>query len=473
MKTISCYFPAKRGMLLLFLLLLAACTSRGLDSPESRQGESEVPTVRLTVAIQEYVNQDVLRTAVQKFEAANPGVEVELIRMPADRYDESLHMMMTSGEGPDLFNASTGWLATYLYKNWLLDLSEWVEPSLLAGYPAWAIDYTRENSHFYAIPSEAATLRLVYNKKLFRRAGLDPDLPPGTLAELRQYASRISQAGEGYRIYGFALPAGENEPLLQALEVGSTRSGLYYYGYDNGKYDFSVYAPWFELMLHMKQDGGMFPGETSLTADTALTQFAEGNIGMMYMTNREFVSLSQMMKDRSALGIALPPVYDPASKTKGALMITLQAPLVVHNHSEHKAEAVELWKWLHDGSYQEQLYRLGVSIPLQRKGGLPDRQTNHVLQDFQPGEAEAPYPQEPKFILENRSASGVANVSYASRTRVYKDILLGVTSPREALLLLSEQYNRSLGNAVYRGLINMEHYIYPDFDPLSPMNESK
>ena len=33
-------------------------------------------------------------------------------------------MLMTSGEGPDLFAVQSDWIKTYMYKNWFKDLTE-------------------------------------------------------------------------------------------------------------------------------------------------------------------------------------------------------------------------------------------------------------------------------------------------------------------------------------------------------------
>jgi multiple sugar transport system substrate-binding protein len=472
MKTYYCHNILKCLFVSFVIVTIAGCASGNRASFDSGLESSEPVAKKLTITVQENAHSNTLRSMIRKYERTHPDVKVEIVRLPSDRYEELLHMLMTSGEGPDLFHASTRWMATYLYKNWLLDLSDWVELDLLAEYPRWAVDYTRTNSRFYALPSELTTLRLVYNKELFRHAGLNPEAPPETLSDLRDYAIRISQAGQGYRIYGFALPAGENETLHQALEAGSTRSGHYYYRYEDGVYDFSVYLPWFETILEMKQEGGVFPGETSLSMDTALTQFAEGYIGMMYMTNRDFFALTQSMEDHSSLGVALPPVYSDAVKDNGALMLTLQAPLVVHNHTEYRTEAVDLWKTLHTEAFQDQLFREDLSIPVRRMSVM-NAETDRALSSFQPIGQESPYPQEPKFILENRSVDNFANLSDSLRMGAYRDILLGITAPEEALNSLSGQYNRSLENAIYRGLINMEHYIYPEFDPLQPIHEIK
>lgn len=57
----------------------------------------------------------------------------------------------------------------------------------------------------YGVPLYADVSALFYNKDLFRRAGLDPDKPPTSLAELRAYADKITALGGG--IKGYYLPA--------------------------------------------------------------------------------------------------------------------------------------------------------------------------------------------------------------------------------------------------------------------------
>ncbi len=43
----------------------------------------------------------------------------------------------------------------------------------------------------YALPSAPYTIALLYNRKLFREAGLDPDRPPRTIAELDEYHYKL------------------------------------------------------------------------------------------------------------------------------------------------------------------------------------------------------------------------------------------------------------------------------------------
>jgi multiple sugar transport system substrate-binding protein len=455
----------------------AGCSFKGGNRPNE---DTETPLeqkTRITLAVQSSAESNAIESLIEQFNAVHPGFYVEVVNLPRDRYDQMLNMRMTSGEGPDVFQIGTGWLTPYIYKNWLLDLSEAVSEQELNAFPRWAFDYTKQNKHFYAIPSGMMTLRLIYNKDLLARAGYNPENPPSDLGELKNYADKISQAGTGYQQYGFALPAGEDwAGFQQSLEMASTYSGINYYDFAQGKYDFAVYKTWFQTMLDMKQQGGLFPGETSLKSDTALTQFAEGNIGMMYVTNRDFVMLGRMKPLQFAWGIAMPPLSKPSDRGKGALMIYPEPPLAINAYTNHKQEAVELWKFLHSREYLGTMYKQGGAIPTLE--GITDdpqfRQLQPQFDAFLPNGEESPYPKEPKFILQNiPTLFSPKNLGDAARMKAYRDILQGLQSPAEMLNKLTLQYNNSRDDAVLKKLINLNDYVDPLFEPRNPLKKNQ
>src|SRR5690606_7437047 len=54
----------------------------------------------------------------------------------------------------------------------------------------------------YGVPNVNYSVGLVYNRKLFTEAGLDPDAPPATWAEVREAAKKIAALGPGHVGYG-------------------------------------------------------------------------------------------------------------------------------------------------------------------------------------------------------------------------------------------------------------------------------
>ncbi|WP_090635554.1 ABC transporter substrate-binding protein [Paenibacillus sp. UNC496MF] len=468
--------PAKLLLAGLAFLAAAGCAGSAAD-PGAEPDPAAAASETIKLAVEDSPAAKDVERLIAAYNAEHPDSPAELIELPRDRYDESLNLLMTSGEGPDVFQIGTGWLTSYIYKNWLLDLSEAAPDEVRQAYPAWAADYTKQNDHYYAIPSAMSTVRLVYNKELLASAGCDPDDPPATLDEVTACAVRVSKAGTGYRKYGFALPASEDETgFQQPLETAGTYSGAYYYDFAKGSYDFSVYLPWFEAMLAMKRDGGLFPGEMSLKADTALTQFAEGNIGMMIVSSRDIAALDRLTPASFAWGIAMPPLFDAADRGKGALMIEPEPPFAVNAVTAHRDGAIALWRYLLSDGYLGELYKAGDVIPARGDVTADARYRPELpaMGRFLPGSGESIYPKDPKFILKYEPTQfSQRNLGDAARMKAYRDILQGLREPKEALDELSAQYNKSLNDAVYQKLVNRNDYVMPDFDPLHPLAGTK
>ena len=76
----------------------------------------------------------------------------------------------------------------------------------------------------YGVPLYADVSALFWNKDLFRKAGLDPEKPPTSLAEIREYADKITALGGDVK--GYFLPgscAGCNIFTVGAADVGERR----------------------------------------------------------------------------------------------------------------------------------------------------------------------------------------------------------------------------------------------------------
>jgi len=85
----------------------------------------------------------------------------------------------------------------------------------------------------WSMPFNASDPVLFYNRQAFEAAGLDPDKPPVTLDELRQYAEQIVESGAS--TYGLALDTGVNSGGGWFLEQWLARAGLPYADNQNGR----------------------------------------------------------------------------------------------------------------------------------------------------------------------------------------------------------------------------------------------
>ncbi|MDQ0194217.1 ABC transporter substrate-binding protein [Paenibacillus wynnii] len=476
----------KRGWLLV-ICLLAGILVIGMvvfsrlfftDLDKEHEVESTAKT-QVKLALYDWTHNLEVQNVIKQYNESNPDyIEIVIMDISRDDYNDTLNMLMTSGEGPDVFIVDQAWLASYVNKKYLENLAPYLSQSEMKRYPQWSLDYARRSlfkGGIYFVPTSVETIRLIYRKDLFRRAGLDPERPPATFAELKNAAKQITDTGVGVQKYGFALPAGDNQHSFQVdLEMSNTYSGLNYYDYRTGRYDISVYLPWLRTMREIKHQGSMYPGESLLKRENALKQFAEGNIGMMYVTSKDYVKLHEYMT-RGDWGVAMPPAINEKSRGAGALMMLPQSPLVVNSSAGEKTAAVKVWSFLQSPAFQTVLFQQALALPL--VDGIMDHsylqpQYGH-FKDFYPTENDAIYPLSPQIMDQydpNTVASGPRNSGDRPRMELYLQLITDQEQPMDqALQGETERLNQMLDIAATGAFFNLEDYIIRDFDPLHPL----
>lgn len=68
-------------------------------------------------------------------------------------------------------------------------------------YPAFMAN-SQTGGKTYSLPFQRSTIVLYYNKEMFKQAGLDPNKPPQTWDELREYAKKLTKDGK----WGLEIP---------------------------------------------------------------------------------------------------------------------------------------------------------------------------------------------------------------------------------------------------------------------------
>ncbi|WP_339312344.1 extracellular solute-binding protein [Paenibacillus sp. FSL M7-0896] len=449
--------------------------------PDLTPGEKALPaaqTTRVRVALSDWTENLEVKNAISHYNKTNPDqIEIVVMNLATDAYDDTLNMLMTSGQGPDVFSVDNAWLATYVNKGYLANLSADLDAGWLLRFPVWARKYASGSlfkGGIYFMPSSIDTVRLIYNKQLFRTAGLDPEQPPLTFAALEQAALQISRAGALVNKYGFALPAGDSRASLQAgLELSNTYSGYYLYDYRSGRYDLSVYAPWLQMVREMKQQGSLYPGETLLKLSSALRQFADGNIGMMYVTSKDYVKLQEYMP-KDDWGVALPPAADLSRRRAGALMMVPHAPLVVNSAAQSREAAVKVWTFLQSKEFLGMLYQQALALPV--TDGIMDKpgasRGLHHFREFYPTAAESIYPLSPQIMDQYDPNTVSMEPRYSGdrpRMQLYLRIIAGDIPLDQGLGSESERLNQMLDIAATGYSFRREEYIYPQFDPRAPL----
>ncbi len=168
-------------------------------------GAQAAITLKLVEVLTSPERTETLKGLVQKFESQNPGVHVEIISLPWGSSFEKFATMVSAGDVPDVVEMPDRWLSLYAGNGKLESLepylAKWNETAALndrALQMARAVGRTA-----YLMPYGIYLRALIYNRKLFRQAGVEA--PPKTLDEFLQVSRKVSAlAGR----YGYCMRGG-------------------------------------------------------------------------------------------------------------------------------------------------------------------------------------------------------------------------------------------------------------------------
>jgi multiple sugar transport system substrate-binding protein len=162
-----------------------------------------------------------MNKVIAAFEKLHPTIKVVNIPIP---FDQVYSQLVTEAAGrnlPDVIMLNGPWPAEFGGLRLLADLTPLAGPKYLADNYPGALDAGRYNGKLYAVPISLTPHGFWYNKVLMKEAGLNPNKPPRTMAELNA-----------------------DLPILKA-KLGA--KGVYPIGIDTTKIDYALteYFPWF------------------------------------------------------------------------------------------------------------------------------------------------------------------------------------------------------------------------------------
>ncbi|WP_088319229.1 ABC transporter substrate-binding protein [Kineosporia sp. R_H_3] len=173
--------------------VLAACGTGGEESPADAPASSGAAT---TITWWHNSNTDpgkgYYAEVAKKFEAANPGVTVEVSALQHEDMLTKLDAAFQSGDVPDVYmERGGGELADHVEANLVKDISAPAADviSTLGGSVAgWQVD-----GKTYALPFSVGVVGFWYNKDLFEKAGITT--PPATMDDLLAASDKLRAAG--------------------------------------------------------------------------------------------------------------------------------------------------------------------------------------------------------------------------------------------------------------------------------------
>jgi len=157
--------------------------------------------------------------AVAKFESENPGYKIEIQADPWGDWEQKYRTMFAAGNPADIFIVNNPDFPTFANGGFLLNMDSYAEPGFFNKFfPGVQAMYNWQGNNMgMAFTTDCRVLWI--NKDVFSEAGLDPESPPTTWAELVSFANTIS---DSTGTHGFGMDLGLMEFPSQALFNAST-----------------------------------------------------------------------------------------------------------------------------------------------------------------------------------------------------------------------------------------------------------
>ncbi len=191
------------------VLAAAACSSSTSASGGSGTGSGGNVTISVDCAppaAQQPVQHKEWVEDVATFEKANPNITISSVyNYPCDAVPAQFTAMLRAGTETNLYYTYFTDLPQVLLAGQAANITSYVNsttvptlndivPSALAAYKA--------GPSLYGLPTSNYTQGLIYNRQLFTQAGLNPNDPPTTWAQVETDAIAIAKLGNGIEGWG-------------------------------------------------------------------------------------------------------------------------------------------------------------------------------------------------------------------------------------------------------------------------------
>ncbi|MFD6322486.1 ABC transporter substrate-binding protein [Streptomyces sp. NPDC058442] len=187
-------------------LTLTAC---GSHDDRAADGKTRI-TVNCMPPKSAEVDRRFFEEEIAAFEKGNPDIDV----VPHDAFPcqdpKTFDAKLAGGQMEDVFYTYFTDAGHVVDINQAADLTPYLKELESYGTIQQQLrDIYTVDGRIYGVPRTGYSMGLVYHRALFEKAGLDPDRPPTTWAEVRAAAKRIAALGDG--TVGYADYSAQNQ----------------------------------------------------------------------------------------------------------------------------------------------------------------------------------------------------------------------------------------------------------------------
>ncbi|MEV0183031.1 extracellular solute-binding protein [Streptomyces sp. NPDC050625] len=293
----------RRGIAASALVASLALTATACGGSDSGSDKADGPVTITWWDTSNATNEaPTYQALIKDFEAANKNIKVKYVNVPFDQAQNKFDTAAGSKGAPDVLRSEVGWTPAFAKKGYFLPLDGTDALADKDKFKSNLITQAQYEGKTYGVPIVTDTLALVYNKALFKKAGISE--APKTWTELKADAAKLkAKAGvDGYwgstqAYYAQSFLYGEGTDTVDASAKKITVNS------DAAK---KAYGTWLSLF----SGKGLHKADTTADAYAHIQDaFVNGKVGAIIQGPWEITNFykGSAFKDKSNLGIATVP----------------------------------------------------------------------------------------------------------------------------------------------------------------------
>lgn len=337
-------------MALMMLVSLAACAGGGNSSAPAGSPASPAPGGSQTAPAPAEKTEvvfwssmsggmgETLDGIVSDYNASQDKVHVT-VEFQGNYYDMAakLQTAVTSGDTPHIAQLEMGRTKMFADYGILQDMTDLAKTAGIdvGMFYSGLMDCCDYGEGLFALPFNRSTTMFYYNKEMFKEAELDPEDPPETWDELREYARKLSKPGERW---GFEMPidAWFYEAFIMQSDGRILNEDETDIGFNN-ETGTKPLALWKDMIA----EGSMKapPGKEYNSYEAARSDFAAGITGMIIVSSGDLGTLTSSCQ--FDFGTAFLPKNTRFGVPTGGANVVMLA-----GHDEDAAATMDFLKYL-------------------------------------------------------------------------------------------------------------------------------
>lgn len=372
------------------------------------------------------------------------GVKVSFeLYAPSDAYSQKVRASAQTGTLPDIYGllAEKRDFAAFIKAGHVKNISEHIDGKVKEWTKSFfkkALDvnvFLPDNQWgvepgLYGVPIDVTNIQMLYNKDLFKKAGLDPEKPPRTWEEFLEAGKVLKDAG----IQGLISGWGE----IWMIDCFASNYAMNIMGKDKVIATIRGEVPYtdpdwikvFDLFKQMRDEGILASGIVVMVNKTAEQLFANGRAAFAF-NGSWCVNVYKGMNPDLNYAAMMPPKVNPRNRMY--IWGGAGASFLVNKKSTKEQEAVAFLKWLTAKDQQIYLATETNNLPSNKKSlvNIPE-----ILKQFADDMDSATHPN----VLPVNEYSQVIEFF----TKGIQSIIIGESTPEEVARRVQEVKERRM-----------------------------